>query len=206
MKLYYSPGACSLAPHIVLREAGLAHQLLKVDLRRHLLDDGSDYRAVNPKGAVPAIAFDDGQVLTEGVALLQYLAERHAPALLPAGGALERARLHEMLNYLSSDYAKAYTPLFYLAAGASRDDAGRPVRARLAYLDGLLADGRAHILGAPFSVADAYLYALTRWAVDFGIGFEALPALKAYMARVEARAAVGEALRAEGLAAQFGSA
>ncbi|RSZ56176.1 glutathione S-transferase [Massilia atriviolacea] len=204
MKLYYSPGACSLAPHIVLREAGLPHQLLKVDLRRHQLDDGADYYAVNPKGGVPAIAFDDGVVLTEGVALLQYLGDRYAPALLPAGATLERARLHEILNYLSSDYAKAYTPLFYLAEGADRAAAGRPAMAKMAYLDSLLADGRPFILGAQWSVADAYLFALTRWAVDFGIGFDAVPALKAYMARSEARAAVRAALLAEGLGLQFG--
>lgn len=203
MRLYYSPGACSLAPHIVLREAGLPHQLVKVDLRRHRLDDGSDYYAINPKGGVPAIAFDDGVVLTEGVAVLQFLAERHAPALLPPGGALERARLHEILNYLSSDYAKAYTPLFYLAEGGDRSAAERQLIAKLAYLDQLLADGRAFILGAQFGVADAYLFAVTRWAVDFGIGFGALPALKAFMARVEARAAVAAALQAEGLAPQF---
>ncbi|NHZ66093.1 glutathione binding-like protein [Massilia genomosp. 1] len=199
MKLYYSPGACSLAPHIVLCEAGVPHQLVKVDLRRHQLPDGADYYAINPKGGVPAIDIGDGVVLTEGVAVLQYLAERHAPALAPAKGALERARLHEILNYVSSDYAKAYTPLFYLAEGASRADAQRPVIARLGYLESLLADGRAFILGPQFSVADAYVFAVTRWAGDFGIGLDAVPALKAYMARVAARAAVQQALLAEGL-------
>ncbi len=200
MKLYYSPGTCSLAPHIVLREAGVPHQLIKVDLRRHQLADGADYYAINPKGSVPAIGIGEGVVLTEGVAVLQYLADQHAPALAPASGTLERARLHEILNYVSSDYAKAYTPLFYLADGASRAEAERPVIARLGYLDSLLADGRAFILGPQFSVADAYLFAVTRWAIDFGIGLDAVPALKAYMARVAARAPVQQALLAEGLA------
>lgn len=203
MKLYYSPGACSLAPHIVLREAGLPHQLARVDLRRHQLDDGADYYAINPKGAVPAIAFGDGEVLTEGVAILQYLADRHAQALAPAHGTLARARLHEILSYLSSDYAKAYTPLFYLAAGADPAEAQRPVIAKMAYLDQLLADGRDYLLGAALSVADAYLYALTRWAVDFRIDFGKVPALAAFMARMEARAPVREALQAEGLGRQF---
>ncbi|WP_243488974.1 glutathione transferase GstA [Massilia violaceinigra] len=201
MKLYYSPGTCSLAPHIVLREAGVPHQLIKVDLRRHQLADGTDYYAVNPKGSVPAIETGEGVLLTEGVAVLQYLADQHAPALAPANGTLGRARLHEILNYVSSDYAKAYTPLFYLADGASRADAERPVIAKLGYLDSLLADGRAFILGSQFSVADAYLFAVTRWAIDFGIGLDAVPALKAYMARVAARAPVRQALLAEGLAA-----
>lgn len=203
MKLYYSPGACSLAPHIVLCEAGLPHQLVKVDLRSHRLDDGADYYAVNPKGTVPALDLGDGVVLTEGVAVLQYLGDHHAPALVPPHATLARARLHEMLNYLSSDYAKAYTPLFYLAGDEDRSAALRPLIAKLGYLESLLADGRDAILGPQFSVADAYLFALTRWAAGFDIGFDALPALKAYMARVGARPAVKQALLAEGLGAHL---
>lgn len=198
MKLYYSPGACSLATHIVLHEANLPHELVKVDLRKHKLPSGEDFYQINPKGAVPTLELDDGNVLTEGVAILQYLGDHHAASLVPANGTLERTRLQETLNYLSSEYHKSWTPLFYLAAGADPTDAQRPVIARQTYLNGLLADGRAYIMGDQYTVADAYLYTVTRWSANFGISLDALPALKAYMARVEARAAVKAALAAEG--------
>lgn len=203
MKLYYSPGTCSLASHIVLREADTRYELVKVDLRRHQVESGEDFYAINPKGAVPALVLDDGAVLTEGAAVLQYLGDHVAPALVPANGTLERARLQEMLNYLASEYHKSFVPLFYLGKDADSSDLKRQVVARQTYLDGLLADGRVHIMGDSFSVVDSYLYTVTRWSDNFGIPLEALPALKAYMARVEARPAVKAALKVEGLPELF---
>ncbi|KTB76869.1 MULTISPECIES: glutathione transferase GstA [Pseudomonas] len=206
MKFYYSPGSCSLAAHIVLHEAGVAHELVKVNLRQHTLESGDDYYAINPKGAVPALGLDGGAVLTEGAAVLQYLGDHFVPALVPANGTLERARLQEILNYLAAEYHKAWTPLFYLAKGADATDAQRPVIARQTYLNGLLADGRDYLLGNDFSVADTYLFAVTRWSVNFGISLEAQPALQAFMARVEARPSVKAVLKAEGLPELFNKA
>ena len=203
MKLYYSPGSCSLATHIVLIEAGVAHTLAKVDLRKHTVETGEDFYAINPKGAVPTLAFDDGTVLTEGVAVLQYLGDHYAPSLLPANGTLQRARLHELFNYLASEYHKAWTPLFYLEKGADPTDAQRPIIAKQRYLNGLFADGRDYLLGDQFSVVDAYLFAVTRWSAGFGISLESVPALKAFMARMEARAAVQAALESEGQEALY---
>lgn len=199
MKLYYSPGSCSLAVHIVLREANLPYELAKVDLWKHKTASGGDYYLINPKGKAPALEFDGG-LLTEGPAIAQYLADRYAPALVPANATLERARLQEMLNYLSSEYHKSFTPLFYLARADDPTDAQRPVIAHLAYLNSVLADGRRYIMGEAYSVADALLFALTRWCVLFKISLDVFPPLKDYMARVEARPAVKAALQAEGLA------
>ncbi|WP_426234664.1 glutathione transferase GstA [Pseudomonas sp. TWP3-2] len=198
MKLYYSPGSCSLAVHIVLREANLSHELSMVDLWKHKTASGDDYYRINPKGTVPALEFE-GNLLTEGPAITQYLADRYAPALVPANGTLERTRLHEMLNFLSSDFHKSFTPLFYLATDADATDAQRPVITKLTYLNSLLADGRAYILGDVFTVADAYLYALTRWCAKFKISLDTFWEFRGYMARVEARPAVKAALHAEGL-------
>lgn len=202
MKLYYSPGSCSLAVHIVLREANLPHELTKVDLWKHMTLSGNDYYQINPKGTVPALELEGG-LLTEGPAITQYLADHYAPALVPANGTLERTRLHETLNYLSSDYHKSFTPLFYLAAGADATDAQRPVIAKLTYLNSVLADGRAYIMGDSFTVADAYLFALTRWCAKFKISLDAFSHFNGYMARVEARPAVKAALQAEGLETQY---
>ena len=197
MKLYYSPGTCSMASHIVLCEAGAPYELVKVDLRQHKTETGVDFYAINPKGAVPALVLDDGALLTEGAAVLQYLGDHYAPALVPANGTLERARLQEMLNYLASEYHKAFVPLFYLPKDGDGTELKIKVAARQAYLDKLLANGRDFILGDSFSVADCYLYTLTRWSANFGMTLDALPALKAYMARVEQRPAVKAVLKAE---------
>jgi len=197
MKLYYSPGTCSMASHIVLCEAGAPYELVKVDLRQHKTESGADFYAINPKGAVPALVLDDGALLTEGAAVLQYLGDHHAPALVPQNGTLERARLQEMLNYLASEYHKAFVPLFYLPKDGDANELKTRVLARQVYLDKLLADGRGFILGDSFGVADCYLYTVTRWSANFGISLDALPALKAYMARVGARPAVKAALKAE---------
>ena len=198
MKLYYSPGSCSLAIHIVLREANVPHELAKVDLWQHKTASGGDYFQINPKGTAPALEFEGG-LLTEGAAISQYLADRYAPTLVPANGTLERSRLQEILNYLSSDYHKSFTPLFYLSPSDDPTAAQRPVIAKVAYLNDLLADGRPYILGDEFTVADAHLFALTRWCPQFGISLAPFPALMDFMARIAARPAVRAALQAEGL-------
>ena len=202
MKLYYSPGSCSLASHIALREGNIVTDLVKVDLWQHQLENGNDYRQINPKGAVPAIEVADGEILTEGSAVLQYIGDHHAPALVPANGTMARARLQEMLNYLASEYHKSYNPLFYLAPDADKTAAQKPVIARLTYLNQLLAEGGPYLLGDQFTVADLYLFAVTRWAGGFGITLDALPALAAFMALVEQRPTVQAAMAAEGLLPQ----
>nr|WP_316653203.1 glutathione transferase GstA [uncultured Gellertiella sp.] len=200
MKLYYSPGACSLSPHIVLKESGIAFDAVKVDLRAHETEAGADYYRINPKGAVPAIELEDGSVLTEGAAIVQFIADRHAPALAPANGTVARARLQEMLNYIAAEYHKSFSPLFNPALSDEAKDAQRQVIARKqAYFEGQLADGRPYILGQDFTVADAYLFTVTGWSAHTGVSLEAFPHLAAHHARVAGRPAVQAALKAEGL-------
>ena len=200
MKLYYSPGACSLSPHIVANEAGIPLELAKVDVQNKTVVRDGDYWDVNPKGYVPALELDDGQVLTEGPAIVQYLADR-APdsGLAPASGSFERVRLQEALNYLTSEIHKSYSPLF-------RPDVLPVVRdERLAYLAKRYAliekqlDGRRYLFGDRFTVADAYLFTLTRWARAVKLDLSGFPNLEAFQKRVGSRKAVLEAMRAEGL-------
>jgi len=200
MKLYYSPGACSLSPHIVANEAGIPLELTKVDVQSKTIAREGDYWHVNPKGYVPALELEDGQVLTEGPAIVQYLADR-APesGLAPANGSFERVRLQELLNYLTSEIHKSYSPLF-------RPDVLPAVREeRLAYLAKRYAlvdkqlEGRRYLLGDRFTVADAYLFTLTRWARAVKLDLTGFPNLEAFQKRVGSRKAVLEAMRAEGL-------
>ena len=200
MKLYYAPGACSLSPHIVLKEAGIAHEIVKVNLRQHQTESGEDYYKINPKGSVPAIAIDDQTVLTEGAAIVQYIADHHAPQLAPANGTLPRARLQEMLNYIAAEYHKAFGPLFNPAASEEARAAQREIVAkRLAYLDGVLSDGRPYIMGPDFTVADAYLFTCTRWCAAVKVPTEGFPHITAFMERMRARPAVQAAMAEEGL-------
>jgi glutathione S-transferase len=200
MKLYYSPGACSLSPHIVANEAGIPLELAKVDVQSKTIAREGDYWHVNPKGYVPALELEDGQVLTEGPAIVQFLADR-APnsGLAPANGTFERVRLQEILNYLTSEIHKSYSPLF-------RPDVLPAVREeRLAYLAKRYAlvdkqlEGRRYLLGDRFTVADAYLFTLTRWARAVKLDLSGFPNLEAFQKRVGSRKAVLEAMRAEGL-------
>jgi len=201
MKLYYSPGACSLASHIVLHETGLPFTIEKVDLRAKTTEAGADFATISRKGAVPALALDGGAVLTEGVAIMQYVADvAGTPGLSPAPGTLDRARLQEMLNFIASEVHKAFGPLF--TPGVS--DEGKAmavanVTRRLGQMDGMLADGRTWLLGDTFTQADAYAFTITSWTRFVGIDIAALTHLGAYMGRVAARPAVQAALRAEGL-------
>jgi len=198
MKLYFSPSACSLSPHIVLREAGLPFQLEKVDLRSKQTAAGADFRTVNPKGSVPALELDDGQILTEGPAIVQYLADL-APAkqLAPAAGSIERYRLMEWLNFISTELHKGFSPLFNPAMPQeAKQLTMERLLSRLDYLETRLgADG--FLLGPQFTVADAYLFVVLRWGGAFQIDLARWPALQAYFRRVEQRPAVQAALDAE---------
>jgi glutathione S-transferase len=203
MKLYYAPGACSLSPHISLREAGAAFDLERVDTKTRTTQSGADYLAINPKGYVPALQLDGGEVLTEGAAVVQFIADRHpAAGLAPANGSLERARLQEHLNFIASELHKAFTPLFDPSAPeAAKQAAPAAVARRLDHIERLLADGRAYLMGERFSVADAYLFTVASWTGPTGIGLDRWPRLAAFVARVAARPAVQAAMRAEGLVA-----
>lgn len=200
MKLYYSPGACSLSPHIALLEAGLGHDLVKVDLKAKKLADGSDFLAVNPKGQVPVLVLDDGEQLTEGPVIVQAIADKAADKkLAPATGTTERYRLQEWLNFLTSELHKNFSPLF---APVLSDDTKAFFRDRLMgkfkHVDDRLA-GKDYLMGA-FSVADGYLYTMLRWADAHKMDLSALKNLTAYKARMAARPKVQEALKSEGLA------
>ncbi len=201
MKLYYSPGACSLSPHIALLEAGVAHDLARVDLKAKKTEDGGDFLKVNPKGQVPTLQLDDGGILTEGPVIVQLIADK-APAanLLPANGTAERYRAQEWLNFISTELHKMFSPLFQPALA---DEAKAFFRDRLndrfAYLDSQLA-GKDYLMGKTFTVADGYLYTILRWADAMKFDLSSLKHLMAYKARVAARPKVQEALKSEGLA------
>jgi glutathione S-transferase len=197
MKLYYSPGACSLHPHITLREAGVPFELERVDIRAHkVARDGSDYYAVNPKGYVPALRLDDGSLLTEGAVIDQYVADlKPEKNLVPAAGTMARYRVQEWLNFIAAEVHKSFGPLF------GNDDALKEVaRKRLAgkfeLVEKTLAS-QPYLTGDHFTVADAYLFNMLRWTTFTGISLDGWPGLKAFFARVEARPAVQEALAAE---------
>lgn len=200
MKLYYSPGSCALAPHIVLCELGLAHELEKVDLKSHTTADDVDYYSVNPKGYVPALQFDDGRVLTEGPAIAQYLADQKPEAgLLPPAGSIERARVHEWLTFTGTELHKNFSTLFNPSAAEEWKAAARGnLEKRFGYVDQAL-QGRQYLLGDQFSIADAYLFVVSGWAGVMQIDMAAWPALTAFRQRVSERPAVQEAMRAEGL-------
>jgi len=196
MRLYYSPGACSLAPHIVAREAGIPIELMKVDLAAKLTDSGEDFRAVNPKGLVPALRTDDGEVLTENAAILQYLADRFPDAgLAPTG--FQRYRLQQWLSFIGSELHKyVFTPLLNpKTSPEARTVATEAAKDRFAYLNGHL-QGREWLLDK-FSVADAYLTAVLNWAQAVKFDLDAYPAVAAYRDRVRARPAVARALGEE---------
>jgi len=200
MKLYYTPGACSLSPHIVLLEAGLPYDLVKVDLRAKKLENGDDYLKVNPKGQVPALALDGGELVTEGPVIVQMLADK-APGknLAPARDSAERYKLQEWLNYITAELHKNMGPLF---SPMLSDDAKAFFKDRamgkFKYIDGRLA-GHDYLMGKQFTVADAYLFVMLSWADAMKFDLSGLPNLVAYKARLAARPKVQEALVKEGL-------
>ena len=200
MKLYYSPGACSLSPHIALLEAGLPYDLVKVDLRAKKLENGDDFLKVNPKGQVPALALDSGELVTEGPVIVQMIADKAADKnLAPARDSAERYKLMEWLNYITGELHKNFSPLF---SPVLSDDTKAFFKDRLMgkfkYIDGALA-GRDYLLGKQFTVADGYLFTMLCWADRMKFDLSALPNLVAYKARVAARPKVQEALTKEGL-------
>lgn len=200
MKLYFSPGACSLSPHIVLRETGLPFTIEKVDLRSKQTASGQDFRTINSKGYVPALETDGGQILTEGPAIVQYLADRVPDKLLaPAPGTIERYQMIGWLNFIGTELHKNFSPFFNPACSADvKAYAGANLTARYGYVEKML-EGRDYLGGERFSVADVYLFVVTNWAGHIQFDLSAFPNVQALHKRVAARPAVQEALRAEGL-------
>jgi glutathione S-transferase len=200
MKLFYSPGACSMSPHIALREAGLPFDLVKVDLKGKTIESGGDYHAVNGKGYVPALELDDGRVLTEGPAIVQYIADSKPDAgLAPPAGSIERYKLQEWLNFITSELHK---PLGSMFNPAQTPEWKEHVKATLAKrLDWLAKEiaGRSYVLGNSFSVADGYLFTVLGWAAHVGFDLSRWPVIGEYLARIASRPKVVEALKAEGL-------
>ena len=204
MKLYYKPGACSLASRIVLTEAAAEFSAEKVDTENAKTESGADYGEINPLGYVPALQLDDGDVVTENPAILQYLGDRFpALAMVPQAGSLDRVRIQELLNFLSSELHKAYSPFFTgtpLTADERTSVLDR-MRPKLDHVAKLLADGRTYLTGSNFTVADAYAFVILNWSNFIDAPLDAWPSIQAYMARVADRPAVHRALVDEGLAA-----
>ena len=200
MKLYYSPGACSLSPHIAMYEAGLSFEAIPAPTKTHQLPDGTDYYTINPLGYVPMLELDDGTRLREGPAIVQYIADL-APTknLAPAAGTLQRYRLQEWLTFIGTEMHKGYSPLFNPAMPEEAKTLFKDkLKSRYQWLDGQLAD-KQYLMGEHFSVADGYLFTVTNWAKPTGVDISGFPNLQAWHARVGARPAVQSAMKAEGL-------
>ncbi len=199
-KLYYSPGACSLSPHIVLRESGLPFDLALASTKTHKLADGTDYYTINPKGYVPLLELDDGQRLSEGPVIVQYIADQvPASQLAPAAGTMARYRVMEWLNFITSELHKGFSPLFNPAMPEEAKTLGRArLVDRLGWVNTQL-EGKSYLMGETFTVPDAYLFTVVGWCKHVGIDIAPLANLTAYMARVAARPAVQAAMKAEGL-------
>jgi glutathione S-transferase len=200
MKLYYAPGACSLSPHIVAREAGITMQLEKVDNKTKLTENGQDYLQINPKGYVPALVLDNGELLTEGPAIVQYLADlKPQSQLAPANGTAARYRVQEMLGYINSELHKSYSPLFKAETpDAVKQERREYLRKRYALLDQHLAK-HPWLVGDHFSVADAYLFTVTNWATHVALDLSEFTAINDFQQRVAARPQVRVAMETEGL-------
>jgi glutathione S-transferase len=201
MKLFYSPGACSMASHVILHEIGKPFEIEKVDGKTKTTETGTDFWTVNAKGAVPALQLADGEVLTEGAAILQYIADSNGAAeLAPPTGTLARARVQEILNFVASELHKGFSPLFYPnKTEEERDAAKAAIGKKFDWLESRLADGRAYLTGSAFTVADAYAFVVTNWSNAMSISLDRWPKLKAFVERVSARPSVQAAMKAEGL-------
>lgn len=200
MKLYYSNGACSMAPHIVLRESGLPFDLVRASTKTHKLDDGTDFYSINDKGSVPVLELDNGERLTEGPAIVQYVADQ-VPAmnLAPANGTMARYRLQEWLNFITSELHKSYGPLFRPTTPEEYKVISKEgLTTKYALVDKWLT-GKHYTMGETFSVADAYLFTVTSWAAHVGLDLSQFKNVGAFMARMAARPKVQETLVAEGL-------
>jgi glutathione S-transferase len=202
MKLYYSPGACSLAPHIVANEAGISLALEKVDTGKHVTAGGVDYYTINPKGQVPFLQLDDGSTLSEGPIIAQYLADQaQARRLMPESGTGARYRVMEWQNFITSELHKGFSPLFSPRFDAAAKAAhAATLRQRYEWIDKQLA-GKDYLTGSEFTAADAYLFTVTSWAKYVKLDLSDLKNLQAYLARVASRPAVAKTLKEEGLAA-----
>lgn len=200
-QLYFAPGACSLAPHIVLRELGEDFSLVKVSTKTHQTEDGADFYTINPKGYVPAIRLENGEILTEGAAISQFLADsKQATDLAPRAGTIERARLNEWLVFINSEVHKTFSPLFN---PATTDEQKKAIKERLAsrfdFIEKSLGDGRSYLTGEKFTIADAYLFVVVNWSNFTGIDIGPWAKLQAFQGRVAARPHTQAALKAEGL-------
>ena len=200
MKLYYSPGACSLSPHITLHESGLKFEHVLAPTKTHQLEDGTDYYTINPLGYVPLLELDDGTRLREVPAIVQYIADQVPDKkLAPANGTVARAQLQGWLNFIGTEIHKSFSPLFSPATPAEyKTIAIDKLLSRLKWVDGELA-GKQYLMGEAFSVADPYLFTVTNWAPKVGVDISGLAHLAAYRARVAARPAVQAAMKEEGL-------
>ena len=200
MKLYYSPGACSLSPHIALKESGLAFEAIAAPTKTHQLPDGTDYYTINPLGYVPLLVLDDGTQLREGQVIVQYVADQvPAKQLAPANGTFARYKLQEWLSFIGTELHKGFSPLFNAAMPEEAKTLAKTrLISRLTWVDGELA-GKSYLMGDTFTVADGYLFVVAGWSKHVGVDISGLANLGAFMARVGERPAVQEALRAEGL-------
>jgi len=200
MKLYYSPGACSLSPHIALREAGLAFEAVLASTKTHKLNDGTDYYGINPLGYVPLLELDDGTRLAEGPAIVQYIADQVPQKnLAPANGTLARYRLQSLLTFIGTELHKTYSPLFNPATPEETKTMSKDkLLSRYKWVDAQL-EGKQYLTGDHFTVADGYLFTVTNWAPKVGVDLAPYKNVAAFVARVAARPAVQEALKAEGL-------
>ncbi|MEP3278952.1 MAG: glutathione transferase GstA [Stappiaceae bacterium] len=202
MKLYYKPGACSLSAHIVLNEIGADFEIDKVDTQNGRTENGEDFPTINPNGYVPALRLDDDAILFEAPAVLQYLAEQSKETnLLPPVGSVDRARVQQYLNFISSELHKAFAPFFSdnPPQGAAHEAAVAKVATKFDYIESLLSDGRSYVLGDTFNVADAYLFVIASWAGPTRIGLDRWPHLSGFVERVGERPSVVKSMRAEGL-------
>ncbi|AZF16317.1 glutathione transferase GstA [Pseudomonas sp. R3-18-08] len=208
MKLYYKPGACSLSPHIVANELGLKVEFIKVDLKDHVTEQGKNFYKVNPHGYIPALELDNGEMLLEGVVIIQYLADQKPEiGLAPANGTFERYKLQEMLAFLSTEIHKGFIPLFYAAPAGDYIEIARPkLEKRYAWINEHLSD-KQFLMGDKFTVADTYLFAVTGWAKaswlksyeDTPLHLDSLHHLQAWYERVKSREAVQQSILEEGL-------
>lgn len=199
MKLYYAPGACSLSPHIVLEESGLPFELEKVDLQMKETASGHDFYLVNTKGSVPVLEFDNGDVLTEGAVIVQYLGDLvPEKALIPAPKTMERYRLMEWLNFIATELQKSFTPIFNPAYASCREAARQTLLRQFDFVDRQLV-GKSYVMGEQFTVADAYLFTIITWMEAAELSIDQWKTLSAYRKNVSERPAVRRALVAEGL-------
>jgi glutathione S-transferase len=198
MKLYFSPGACSLSPHITLRESGLEFDLERVDLKTKKTVTGEDYLSINPKGSVPALLMNNNEILTEGPAIVQYIADLAPNAkLAPAASTYERYRLQEWLNFISTEIHKGFSPLFKGGSEEAKNTAIENLKKKFDLVEKHLSKSTHFILGDQFTVADAYLYTVLRWTNHFKIDLKDWPYIETYMATINAREGVQAALKAE---------